>query len=179
MGAGFVVASYAQTGWLVVAALWATFAAWNSLQAPALAVPMEFLSGRAAATGIATMNSIAVLSGFVGPYWMGRMKDATGSYSAGLRGLIVPSLIAAGAMASLTMRLARQQRDREMIEERVQDLVAAASPVHRHGQETTVDYPCENDNLLRLGSKLSRAVLQENPLTPGAKGNAKGRSHAD
>ena len=110
MGAAFLVASYATTSWLLVAALWVSFAAWSSAQAPALAVPTEFLAGRAAAAGIAAQNSIALFSGFVGPYWMGRMKDATGSYSAGLRGLVVPSLIAAATMAVLTMRLARQRR---------------------------------------------------------------------
>jgi hypothetical protein len=156
-----------------------SFAAWNALQAPALAVPMEFLSGRAAATGIAAMNSIAVLSGFVGPYWMGRMKDATGSYSAGLRGLIVPSLIAAGAMAALTMRLARQQRDREVNEESVPELAASASPVNGVAQMKELDYSRENDTLLCLENKRPRAEFQENRLVPCAASNGRGRHHAD
>ena len=62
------------------------------MQAPALAVPTQFLAGRAAAAGIAAMNTITMFSGFVGPYWMGVMKDATGSYWLGLRGLVIPSL---------------------------------------------------------------------------------------
>ena len=66
-----------------------------AMQGPALAVPTQFLAGRAAAAGIAAMNTITMFSGFVGPYWMGVMKDATGSYWLGLRGLIVPSLGAA------------------------------------------------------------------------------------
>jgi MFS transporter, ACS family, tartrate transporter len=105
MGAAFAAASYAPTWWLLVAALWVSFAASCALQAPALAIPTEFLAGRAAAAGIAAMNSIALFSGFVGPYWMGRIKDATGSYSLGLRGLIVPSLVAAGMMIALSLRL--------------------------------------------------------------------------
>jgi len=44
----------------------------------------------------------------VGPYWMGVMKDYTGSYAAGLRGLVLPSLLAAGTMVVLTRSLARR-----------------------------------------------------------------------
>ena len=78
-----------------------------AMQAPALAVPTQFLAGRAAAAGIAAMNTITMFSGFIGPYWMGRMKDATGSYNLGLRGLIVPSLIAATTMFILARNLAK------------------------------------------------------------------------
>jgi len=80
-----------------------------AMQAPALAVPTQFLAGRAAAAGIAAMNTITMFSGFIGPYWMGRMKDATGSYNLGLRGLIVPSLTAALVMFLLTRSLTRSR----------------------------------------------------------------------
>ncbi len=53
------------------------------------------------------MNTITMFSGFVGPYWMGVMKDATGSYWIGLRGLVIPSLGAALAMFMLSRSLAR------------------------------------------------------------------------
>lgn len=107
MGAGYFVASYGQPAWLVVGALAISFVAFMALQAPALAVPTQFLAGRAAAAGIAAMNTITMFSGFVGPYWMGRVKDATGSYNLGLRGLIVPSLLAATVMLVLTRSLAK------------------------------------------------------------------------
>jgi MFS family permease len=48
------------------------------------ALPTTFLSGPAAAAGIAAVNSLGNLSGFFGPYVMGRIKDATGSYTIGL-----------------------------------------------------------------------------------------------
>jgi MFS transporter, ACS family, tartrate transporter len=80
-----------------------------ALQAPALAVPTQFLAGRAAAAGIAAMNTITMFSGFVGPFWMGRMKDATGNYNLGLRGLIVPSLTAGLVMFLLTRSLAQRR----------------------------------------------------------------------
>jgi len=56
--------------------------------------PTAFLSGAAAAGGIALINSIGNLAGFAGPYAMGRIRDATGSYAGGLL-----SLSAAGFMA--------------------------------------------------------------------------------
>ena len=42
------------------------------------------------------MNSITMFSGFVGPHWMGVMKDYTGSYEAGLRGGVVLLCLLAG-----------------------------------------------------------------------------------
>ena len=51
--------------------------------------PAAFLSGAAAAGGIALINSIGNLAGFVGPYVMGRIRDATGSYTGGLLSLAV------------------------------------------------------------------------------------------
>lgn len=108
MAVGYFTASYAKEPWLVVAGLAAGFIAFMSLLGPANAVPMQFLAGRAAAAGIATMNTITMFSGFLGPYWMGVMKDRTGNYEAGLRGLVLPSLLAAVTMYALTRSLARQ-----------------------------------------------------------------------
>ena len=47
-------------------------------------LPTAFLSGAAAAGGIALINSIGNLAGFAGPYAMGAIKDWTGSYTGGL-----------------------------------------------------------------------------------------------
>jgi ACS family tartrate transporter-like MFS transporter len=91
-----------------VASLGASSIAFNAMQGPALSVPTQFLAGRAAAAGIAAMNTITMCSGFVGPYWMGRMKDATGSDQAGIRGLVLPSLAAALAMFLLTRSLKKR-----------------------------------------------------------------------
>ena len=108
MAAGYLVAGSTRTPWLVLASLGVTFLAFTALLGPSLAVPMQFLAGRAAAAGIAAMNTITMFSGFLGPYWMGVMKDKTGSYSAGILGLIVPSLAAAGCMYGLTRSLSRR-----------------------------------------------------------------------
>jgi predicted MFS family arabinose efflux permease len=58
--------------------------------------PTAFLSGPAAAGGIALINSIGNLAGFAGPYAMGRIRDVTGSYTGGLL-----LLSAAGFMAMI------------------------------------------------------------------------------
>jgi ACS family tartrate transporter-like MFS transporter len=108
MAASFLTAGWSGWGWVTAAALGVSFVAFNAMQGPALAVPTEFLAGRAAAAGIAAMNTITMFSGFVGPYWMGRMKDLTGSYFAGLRGLVVPSLLAGAVMWALTHSLERK-----------------------------------------------------------------------
>ncbi len=47
-------------------------------------LPTAFLSGAAAAGGIAIINSIGNLAGFAGPYAMGAIKEATGSFNGGL-----------------------------------------------------------------------------------------------
>jgi ACS family tartrate transporter-like MFS transporter len=106
MAAGYFVASCGGPPWLVVASLAASFVAFNALQGPALAIPTQFMAGPAAAAGIAAMNTITMFSGLVGPYWMGRMKDATGGYNLGLRGLMIPSLVAAATMFVLIRSLA-------------------------------------------------------------------------
>jgi len=47
-------------------------------------LPSTFLSGTAAAGGIALVNSIGNLGGFAGPYVVGWIRDSTQSYAAGL-----------------------------------------------------------------------------------------------
>jgi hypothetical protein len=47
-------------------------------------LPTGFLTGSAAAGGLALINSIGNLGGFVGPYAIGWIKDATGEITLGL-----------------------------------------------------------------------------------------------
>ena len=51
---------------------------------PLWSMPTLFLSGSAAAAGIATINSLGNLGGFVGPFMIGMIKQQTGSYTWGL-----------------------------------------------------------------------------------------------
>ncbi len=56
-------------------------------------LPTAFLSGAAAAGGIATVNAIGNLAGFFGPYAMGYMRDLTGSFDSGLWMLAAAGLV--------------------------------------------------------------------------------------
>jgi MFS transporter, ACS family, tartrate transporter len=68
----------------------------SSAKPPLWSMPTLFLSGPAAAAGIATINSIGNLGGFVGPAMIGWIKDQTGSFVGGLyfvAGLLVLSAV--------------------------------------------------------------------------------------
>jgi ACS family tartrate transporter-like MFS transporter len=96
-----IAASYAVGGlstvpWLVVPTLAVAVVTYSSLQGPLLAIPPTFLKGKTMAAGIAAMNTVGMLGGFIGPYWMGIARDLTGDYQHGLLTLTIPALIAAG-----------------------------------------------------------------------------------
>ncbi|HEY4043857.1 MAG TPA: MFS transporter, partial [Rhodopila sp.] len=62
------------------------------------ALPTAMLSGTAAAGGIAMINAVGNLGGFLGPYMMGAIKDATGSFEIGLLSIAVGTLVATGVL---------------------------------------------------------------------------------
>ena len=59
-----------------------------------------FLGGTAAAAGIALINAVGNLGGFVGPYMIGWIKDQTSSFAAGMIALAC-FLFAAGIITLL------------------------------------------------------------------------------
>ena len=65
-------------------------------------LPTAFLSGAAAAGGIAIINALGNLSGYYGPSVMGYLKDRTGTFDAGLL-----ALAAAGGVAFVVVALLR------------------------------------------------------------------------
>ncbi|HBK09343.1 MAG TPA: MFS transporter [Acetobacteraceae bacterium] len=69
--------------------LWLTVALVGITAARAVfwAIPARFLTGVAAAGGLAFINSVGTIGGFVGPAVVGWLKDLTGSFSAGLAGM--------------------------------------------------------------------------------------------
>jgi ACS family tartrate transporter-like MFS transporter len=68
-----------------------------SMIGPLWTISTAFFSGRSAAAAIAAINSIGILGGFVGPYWMGFAKDLTGDYQHGLL-LTAPAMLLAAAI---------------------------------------------------------------------------------
>jgi len=86
MGAiGFTVAaSYTQN--TIVSLAFLSLAAAGVLTCAPLfwSLPTAFLSGTAAAAGIAAINSVGNLAGFASPYLIGYLKDLTGSTQIGM-----------------------------------------------------------------------------------------------
>ncbi|MGE5151626.1 MAG: MFS transporter [Rhodospirillaceae bacterium] len=80
------------TWWALVGVCLATMGFYGS-KGPFFAMPAMFLSGASLAAGFAWINSIGNLGGFFGPWWIGLMKDATGSFSGGLYGLALLTLV--------------------------------------------------------------------------------------
>ena len=60
-------------------------------------LPTSFLSGMAAAAGIAMLNAIGNLAGFVSPFMVGAIKDATQSTTIGMYALAA-SLVIGGLL---------------------------------------------------------------------------------
>ena len=93
--AGFVVSAYVADPVVSLAALTAGAVGIYSAVPVFWTMPTAMLSGTAAAAGIALINSIGNLAGYVAPFAIGRLRDVTGSYSAGLLVLAAGMLLAA------------------------------------------------------------------------------------
>jgi ACS family tartrate transporter-like MFS transporter len=101
--AGFAASASLDEPALALAGLsLAALGIWSAL-GPFWTLPPAFLAGSAAAGGIALINSVGNLGGFVGPYALGLLKQSTGSFRAGLLMLALALL----AVAALALRLPR------------------------------------------------------------------------
>jgi MFS transporter, ACS family, tartrate transporter len=69
---------------------------------PFWSLPGRFLASDASAGGIALINTIGALGGFVGPSIVGQVKEVTGSFTGGL--LLLSILLAMSAFGALWMR---------------------------------------------------------------------------
>ena len=80
--------------WSLAAMCLATIGFYGS-KGPFWALPSTFLTGTAAAAGMALINSVGNIGGFMGPFLVGWIKDATGSFENGLYALAGFMLLAA------------------------------------------------------------------------------------
>jgi ACS family tartrate transporter-like MFS transporter len=71
---------------------------------PFWSLPGRFLTGSASAGGIALINTVGSVGGFIGPYAVGVIRDMTGNYSQGL--LFLAALLFMGAIGILRLRRA-------------------------------------------------------------------------
>jgi ACS family tartrate transporter-like MFS transporter len=77
-----------------------------SMMGPFWAMPTSFLSGAAAAAGIASINSSGNLGGFFGPLVIGMVRTSTGQFKGGL--LLVSGALAVSGVVALLVRMSRK-----------------------------------------------------------------------
>jgi nitrate/nitrite transporter NarK len=102
--AGLIVAVVFQNSlWLLTAGFTLSQIGFRSFAGIFWAIPPQILSRTGAAAGIALINSIGGLGGFVGPTLVGTIYDATGGYTGGLLALTVALLVEAALMLALRL----------------------------------------------------------------------------
>jgi ACS family tartrate transporter-like MFS transporter len=80
--------------WLIVAFSVAMIGV-QSMNGPFWAMPSKLLSSSAAAAGIALINSVGNLGSGFGPYWIGHLRNSSGSFKAGLLSVAAILVLAA------------------------------------------------------------------------------------
>jgi MFS transporter, ACS family, tartrate transporter len=86
-GAGLIAAGLlGGSFWSLLAMCLATIGFYGS-KGPFWPLPSTFLTGTAAAAGMALINSVGNVGGFMGPFVVGWIKDSTGSFNNGLYAL--------------------------------------------------------------------------------------------
>jgi MFS transporter, ACS family, tartrate transporter len=98
---GFLWAIASSNFWIAFMGLTVALTGINAARGIFWTIPPRFLTGMAAAGGLAFINSIGTMGGFVGPYMMGWLTDRTGSYTAGLAAMSGFLLLATGLSLSL------------------------------------------------------------------------------
>jgi ACS family tartrate transporter-like MFS transporter len=102
--AGLVIAAATMGTWWAMLGMTIATCGFYGSKGPFWAMPPMFLTGPAAAAAIAWINSIGNLGGFFGPWYVGWMKDVTGSYAGGLYGLALLGFISA-VVCALFLRI--------------------------------------------------------------------------
>ena len=111
---GLGLAAYSTSLIPVVLALILVSAGVSSAKPPLWSIPTQFLTGAAAATGIATINSIGNLGGFAGPFVIGWLKDETGDYQSGLLSVAATLIFSAALVLVLAHQRSRRCNNETM-----------------------------------------------------------------
>jgi ACS family tartrate transporter-like MFS transporter len=106
---GFLGCAFVQSPAFAVMFLSLAAAGLLSAHGPFWPLPSKFLTGSAAAGGIALINSLSNLSGFAGPYAIGLLNGASGNFRSGL--LLLAFVPLAGMALALRLRHAAVLRD--------------------------------------------------------------------
>ena len=101
-----LLATISGTSIFITVALWCVLASCiESAWSPIWSLPSEFLTGFSAAAGIALINSIGSLGGFVGPYGFGAINKRTGSFRGGFVFAGVSLFVSAMLILALRKRI--------------------------------------------------------------------------
>jgi ACS family tartrate transporter-like MFS transporter len=100
---GICLIAVSHDPYFTLAAMTVTSIGTGMCQGPFWAMPTSMLTGAAAAGGIAFINSVGNLGGFAGPVAMGKLKDLTQNYQAGL--FVLAGMLLAASILSATTRL--------------------------------------------------------------------------
>lgn len=98
---GLLFGSMMQNDFLVILGLTCGLIGILSIEGPLFSLPKLMLSGAAAASGIALVNSLGSLGRLFGPIVMGELRESTGGYSSGLAALAVGLIFSAGLVLIL------------------------------------------------------------------------------
>jgi ACS family tartrate transporter-like MFS transporter len=101
-------AAFAKGDLIVLVALGLTTIAATSASPPLNSFVKSMLSGPAAASGMPLYNAIGSLGGFVGPFLIGALKEASGSYSSSMAVLSLLLLLSAAIVITLGRAVAAQ-----------------------------------------------------------------------
>ncbi|MYW04285.1 MFS transporter [Streptomyces sp. SID3343] len=97
---GLLLATFVHDGVLFVAAFCVSVSGIYTAMAQFWRLPPLCLTGAAAASGIALINSVSNVSGFIGPYLTGAIEDATGDFTYAL--LLIALIMTIGLVILLT-----------------------------------------------------------------------------
>src|SRR5581483_815806 len=93
--------------WLFLVGIAITLTGMKSMLPTFWTLPPLFLSGPAAAGGIALINSVANLGGLLGPRIVGRVKVATGDFTVGYLVMAVTLFVGGLLVLRVTSRIQR------------------------------------------------------------------------
>jgi ACS family tartrate transporter-like MFS transporter len=99
---GWVITAWAPTPVVALAGLAIAQAAMLSMLPPFWSLTTAFLTGTAAAGGIAFINSLGNLGGFAGPSFLGSVHQWTGSFEIGL--MVLAGVMFVGGLLALSVR---------------------------------------------------------------------------
>ncbi|RAR61263.1 ACS family tartrate transporter-like MFS transporter [Paraburkholderia unamae] len=111
-GVGMLLSGYAANAIVLIVGLSIANFGINAAKPPLWSMPTQFLSGSAAAAGIALINAMgSLIGGTIGPMVIGRLRDVSGDYSLGLYFVSAMLLVSAVLAYAFGLRARRAALD--------------------------------------------------------------------